>query len=301
MGEWLVALLTLTAMEIVLGIDNVIFIAIIVSKLPREWQARVRWVGIGLAALLRVGLILSIKWIMGLTFAVFTLTHVGIPEGWLKPNPASVSIEDEAEVKAIAAAHPEIADQSIRTYQRLKAEDHFRSVNDVTWRDLILLAGGLFLIGKSVYEIHDKLEARDHGTDGKAAGSLLFAIGQIIVIDLIFSLDSVITAIGMAQEVWIMITAMLIAVGVMVAFAGYVSDFVNRHPTVKMLALAFLILIGVMLVAEGFGQHIDKGYIYFAMAFAVGIEALNIRLRARQKVALHNMPELPPGETSLLN
>lgn len=294
MPDWLIPLLTLTAMEVVLGIDNVIFLAIIVSKLPPSQQARVKWIGIGLAALMRVGLILCIKWIMGLTFAVFTLTQLGVPESWLRPNPASLSIEDQEEAKQIAAAHPEMTSQSIEAFQQMKAEDHFNAINNVTWRDIILLAGGLFLIAKATYEIHDKLEAKEH-VAGRAASSVAFAIAQVVAIDLIFSLDSVITAIGMVREVWVMIVAMLTAVGVMIVFASPISAFVNRHPSMKMLALAFLILIGVMLVAEGFGQHLDKGYIYFAMAFSVTIEMFNIRMRSRQAVVLHNAPPLPPG------
>jgi predicted tellurium resistance membrane protein TerC len=282
MTEWLIALTTLTAMEIVLGVDNVVFLAIIVGRLPVAAQPRVRWIGIGLAAAMRIALILSITWIMGLTTPVFHWTSLGIPESWLKPNPATVSIEDEEEAKRLHAAYPGLTDQSLRSYQQLKAEERFREINGLTWRDVILLGGGLFLIFKSVMEIHAKLEAQKHDVVVAAKGvGYVGAIVQIILIDLVFSLDSVITAVGMVKEVAIMIIAMLLAVGIMVAFAGHISEYIERRPTMKILALAFLILIGVLLVADGFGQHLDRGYVYFAMAFAVGIEMLNQRLRPK--------------------
>ena len=252
-GEALVAFLTLSLLEIVLGIDNIVFIAILAGKLPKEQQAKARNIGLTLAMVTRVLLLLAIGWIMGLTATLFNLPFVG------------------GEAGAISG------------------------------RDLILFLGGLFLVGKATYEIHDKLEGPEHEphgaphaadgapTGGVAAGSAFSGIiMQILMLDLVFSLDSVITAVGMAQQVPVMIAAVVIAVAVMLMFAGRISDFVHRHPTIKMLALSFLILIGVMLVADAFGKHIPKGYIYFAMAFALGVEMLNLRLRKASKpVELH--------------
>jgi predicted tellurium resistance membrane protein TerC len=235
-----VSLLTLTAMEIVLGIDNIVFISILVGKLPQAQQKKARQLGLSLALLLRLGLLFTLSWIMRLTAPLFTLPLV---------------------------------DQAI------------------SGRDLILLGGGLFLIGKSAHEIHDKLEVvheespEVHKRTGARFGVILV---QILLLDIVFSLDSVITAVGMAQHVAIMVVAMVVAVGVMLVFAGAIGDFVNRHPSMKILALSFLLLIGVMLMAEGFEQHIGKGYIYFAMAFALGVELLNMRLRKKQQpVKLH--------------
>ena len=247
-GEWLVPLLTLTAMEIVLGIDNVIFIAILAGKLPAHQQASARRLGLGLALAMRLGLLFTLSKIMELEDPIFSLASLGVPESWVGHEGAEIS-----------------------------------------WRDIILLAGGLFLIGKSTFEIHDKLEGPHEKslTKGKAQfGLVLF---QILILDIVFSLDSVITAVGMARQIWVMVVAMVIAVGVMLIFAGKISDFVHRHPTLKILALSFLILIGVMLVAEGLGQHIGKGYIYFAMAFSLVIETLNMRVRAiTSPVELHD-------------
>ncbi len=235
-----ISVLTLTALEIVLGIDNVIFISILAGKLPAEQQEKARKLGLMLALVTRILLLLSLTWIMGLTAPLFKI--------------------------------PILA-------------------RDISGRDLVLLIGGLFLIWKSVKEVHEKLEADDgHATAGKAKVTFTGVIIQILLLDIVFSLDSVITAVGMANNIAVMITAVLIALGVMLAFAGAISDFVNRHPTVKMLALSFLILIGVTLVGEALGQHIPKGYIYFSMAFAFGVEMLNLRLKAKQKtkpVELH--------------
>jgi predicted tellurium resistance membrane protein TerC len=233
-----ISLLTLTALEIVLGIDNVIFISILAGKLPKEQQAKARQTGLMLALVTRILLLCSITWVMGLTRELFTLP---------------------------------VLDKGI------------------TGKSLILFAGGLFLIGKSVMEIHEKLEGADgHATSGGKAVSFRSVIIQILLLDIVFSLDSVITAVGMANRLWVMITAVIIALGVMLAFAGAFSDFVNKHPTLKMLALSFLILIGVMLVGDSLGHHIPKGYIYFSMAFAFGVEMLNLRLRAKSKpVELH--------------
>jgi predicted tellurium resistance membrane protein TerC len=229
---WIVPLLTLTLLEIVLGIDNVIFISILAGKLPKEQQAKARQTGLLLAFVTRVALLFSISWLMSLTKPLFTLPILD---------------------------HP------------------------LTGRDLILLLGGLFLIGKSVTEIHHKLEGDDGSANpaGGAKVSFNAVIAQILLLDIVFSLDSVITAVGMVKQLWIMITAVVVSLGVMLAFAGAISNFVNRHPTVKMLALSFLILIGVTLVGESLGQHIPKGYIYFSMAFAFLVEMLNLRLRTK--------------------
>jgi predicted tellurium resistance membrane protein TerC len=235
-----ISLLTLTALEIVLGIDNIIFISILAGKLPAEQQERARKLGLTLALVTRVLLLLSLTWIMGLTKPLFTLP---------------------------------ILDK------------------EISGRDLVLLLGGLFLIWKSVKEVHEKLEDADgHATAGAGRATFANVIVQILILDVVFSLDSVITAVGMANEIGVMVAAVVIALGVMLVFAKAISDFVNRHPTLKMLALSFLILIGVALVGEGIGHHIPKGYIYFSMAFAFAVELLNLRLSAKRKakpVELH--------------
>jgi predicted tellurium resistance membrane protein TerC len=234
-----ISLVTLTALEIVLGIDNIIFISILAGKLPKEQQAKARQTGLMLALVTRIALLCSISWVMGLTKVLFKMPIVNV---------------------------------------------------DVTGKSLILLIGGLFLIWKSTHEIHEKLEGDDgHVTESRKVASFKAAIVQILLLDIVFSLDSVITAVGMVKEIWVMITAVVLALGVMLAFAGRISDFVNRHPTLKMLALSFLILIGVMLVAESLDHHIPKGYIYFAMAFAFGVEILNLRVRGKKTnpVELH--------------
>ncbi|MCC6409067.1 MAG: TerC family protein [Planctomycetes bacterium] len=234
-SENLIALLTLTALEIVLGIDNVVFISILVGKLPPEKRDSARKIGLGLAMVTRILLLLSLSWVMQLKNELFSLV-----------------------------GHP------------------------VSGRDLILLIGGLFLLGKSTFEIHDKLEgAGAHGSKGAAASSFGSILIQIAILDIVFSLDSVITAVGMAQHVGVMIAAVVAAVIVMMVFSGKISDFIDRHPTMKMLALSFLLLIGVMLVAEGWGKHIEKGYVYFAMAFSVFVEFLNLKLRKSVPVELH--------------
>jgi predicted tellurium resistance membrane protein TerC len=232
----LVALLTLSAMEIVLGIDNVVFIAILTGKLPAARQVTARRVGLVLALVIRIGLLFVISWIMGLTKPFFTVV-----------------------------GHP------------------------FSGRDLILLGGGLFLIFKATWEIYDKLEAEHAPEDAvRARSTFALVLVQILLLDIVFSLDSVITAVGMADQISIMVIAMVIAMLVMLVSAGAVSGFVERHPSVKILALSFLLLIGVMLVAEGMGQHVSKGYIYFAMAFSLFVELLNMRYRkSRRPVALH--------------
>jgi predicted tellurium resistance membrane protein TerC len=221
-----IALATLTALEIVLGIDNVVFISILAGRLPREEQAKARRVGLLLAMLMRVGLLLSLSWIIRLTAPLFPLLG-----------------------------------------------------QEISGRDLILLGGGLFLLAKSTHEIHQKLEGDEGSASARVSPAFWSVIVQILLLDVVFSLDSVITAVGMAQQIAVMIVAVVVAVGFMLVFAGPISTFVERHPTVKMLALSFLILIGVTLIAEGFDRHIPKGYIYFAMAFSVFVETLNLRLR----------------------
>ncbi|MGE3804200.1 MAG: TerC family protein [Gemmataceae bacterium] len=243
--EWIVPLLTLTLMEIVLGIDNVIFIAILVGKLPREQQARARTLGLGLALGTRLLLLFSISWVMQLTTGLFHWTDLGVPASWLG----------------------------------IPGSEAFEELNVVSWRDVILIVGGLFLIGKSTYEIHDKLEGSEEKPSISMAGRFGMVLVQIAILDIIFSLDSVITAVGMARDLWVMVVAMVIAVGVMLFFAGAIGDFVGRHPTLKILALSFLILIGVMLVSEGVGKHIERGYIYFAMSFSLVVELINLKLR----------------------
>lgn len=238
MMDWLtdpqvwISLLTLTGLEIVLGIDNVIFISILAGKLPREQQAKARQLGMSLALITRILLLCCISWLMGLTKVLFVLPVMHV---------------------------------------------------DITGKSVILFAGGLFLIGKSVVEVHEKLEGGgDHG-EARKPSSFAAAIVQILLLDIVFSLDSVITAVGMANHLGVMIAAVVVALGVMLMFAGVIGDFVNRHPTLKMLALSFLILIGVALVGEALEQHIPKGYIYFSMAFAFGVEMLNLRVRSKAR------------------
>jgi predicted tellurium resistance membrane protein TerC len=239
--EWLlnpdtwIALVTLTALEIVLGIDNIVFITILAGKLPPEQQGRARQVGLLLAMGTRVLLLLSISWLITLTAPLFAV--VG---------------------------------------------------QEISGRDLILIGGGLFLLAKATFEIHEKLEAQEGHARARVLASFTAVIVQIILLDIVFSLDSVITAIGMANEIGVMITAVVVAVGVMLVAAAPIGAFVEQHPTVKMLALSFLLLIGMSLVAEGFDHHIPKGYIYFAMGFSVFVEALNLAARRRaEPVHLH--------------
>ncbi len=238
--EALIALATLTVLEIVLGIDNIVFISILSSKLPQGQQARARLIGLVLAMFGRIVLLLSLAWIMRLTAPLF-----------------------------------EVFDQAI------------------SGRDVILILGGLFLLGKSTHEIHNKLEGEhdEHGRE-RAAASFTSVIIQIILLDVVFSLDSVITAVGMAEDLGVMITAIVIAIGVMMVSASSISRFIEAHPTVKMLALSFLLLIGVALVAEGLDQHIPKGYIYFAMAFSVFVEMLNLRAKKVEQPLALRKPRL---------
>jgi predicted tellurium resistance membrane protein TerC len=240
-----IALLTLTVLEIVLGIDNIIFISILAGKLPAEQQKRARNVGLMLAMGMRILLLLSLSWIIRLTAPLFTI-----------------------------AGH------------------------EISGRDLILMGGGLFLLAKATHEIHDRLEGEEGHVTAKIAPSFAAVITQILLLDIVFSLDSVITAVGMAQQLAVMIIAVVISVGIMLVSAGSIGDFVNRHPTVKMLALSFLLLIGMSLVAEGLEFHIPKGYIYFAMGFSVFVEVLNIQFRRKTKpVQLHD-PYHPADEAA---
>jgi predicted tellurium resistance membrane protein TerC len=233
--EGWISLATLSAMEIVLGIDNVIFISILAGKLPKSEQPRARSMGLTLALGTRLALLFAISWMMGLTRPLFTVLS--------------------------------------QTF---------------SGRDLILLGGGLFLVGKAVFEIHEKLEVvPEHEGPRRGGASLPIVLAQIAVLDIVFSLDSVITAVGMAPSLVIMVVAMVIAVGVMLLFAGAVGSFVEQHPTMKILALSFLLLIGVVLIADGLGQHISKGTIYFAMAFALGVEVINMRMRRAQSAPVH--------------
>lgn len=243
MTEALIALVALTTMEIVLGIDNVVFIAVLSGRLPAHQQAQARRLGLGLAMVMRILLLLAISWIMKLDDPLFTLEGLGLT-------------------------------------RLLSFVDLHEEVNEVSIKDLILLGGGLFLIAKSVHEIHIKIEGADH-KQAKEAASLGSVIAQVVVLDLVFSLDSVITAVGMANDIPVMVVAMTIAMIVMLFSMGTVAGFVEGHPSVKILALAFLLLIGVMLMAEGLGQHVSKGYIYFAMAFSLFVELLNLRYRKK--------------------
>ena len=232
-----IALATLLALEIVLGVDNVVFISILAGKLPADQRQRARTLGLALALITRILLLLSLSWIIKLTAPLFAV--IG---------------------------------------------------HDVSGRDLILIIGGLFLIGKSTHEMHQRLEGEEGESSSRVAPSFPAVIVQILLLDIVFSLDSVITAVGMVDQLSIMIAAVILALVVMLAFAGTISGFVEKHPTVKMLALAFLLLIGTTLIAEGLGQHISKGYIYFAMAFSLFVEVLNLRARgkATDRVTLHH-------------
>ncbi|KYG77806.1 MULTISPECIES: TerC family protein [Roseivirga] len=225
-SEGIIALLTLTFLEIVLGVDNIIFISIISNRLPEKQQSKARNLGLALALIMRVGLLLGISWIIGFTEPLFTMF------------------------------------------------DH-----DVSIKDLILMIGGLFLIGKSTTEIHESLEVQEHESKTKVVATMGKVILQIVALDVVFSFDSILTAVGLTEHILIMIVAVTIAMIVMMTFAGKISAFINKHPTLQMLAMSFLILIGFMLVLEGLGKHIEKGYIYFAVFFSLTVEILNMRRR----------------------
>ena len=282
--EWLIALITLSAMEIVLGIDNIIFISILCGRLPEQQRAKARRIGLMAALGTRILLLLSLSVVLKLTTPVFYLSDLGVPT---------------AVIEALDA-HPPAAEhggehgesQEAENAQPAANEQQVSEIDAVSWKDIILLLGGMFLIGKSVLEIHHKLDQVGHHVETTTeVASFAGVISQIALLDIIFSLDSVITAVGMANQIWVMIVAVIIAMLVMLAFAGAISDFVDRNPTIKILALSFLILIGVMLVAEGAGTHFNKGYIYFAMTFSLIVEMLNLKLRADR--ILPPKPESP--------
>jgi predicted tellurium resistance membrane protein TerC len=241
-----VALATLTVLEVVLGIDNVVFISILAGKLPRDQQNKARRVGLGLAMIMRILLLLSLTWIIKLTAPLFTVLG-----------------------------------------------------EEISGRDLVLIIGGLFLLFKSTREIHERLEGEEGHGSARVAPSLVSVLIQIMLLDIVFSLDSVITAVGMAEDLGVMVTAVVIAVGFMMLFSRPISGFVDEHPTIKMLALSFLLLIGMALIAEGLDLHIPKGYIYFAMAFSVGVALLNLRMRRRAKDAVKlRQPYVPGGDAA---
>ena len=249
--EWLtdpqiwIALATLTVLEVVLGIDNIVFIAILAGKLPEDERGRARTIGLALAMVMRIGLLLGLAWMVRLTEPLFVALG-----------------------------------------------------NEISGRDLILIVGGLFLLAKSTHEIHNKLEGVTGGKSARVAPSLASVLFQIVLLDLVFSLDSVITAVGMVREVPVMVAAIVIAVIVMLVFVRPIGDFVEGHPTIKMLALSFLLLIGMALIADGLDRHIPKGYIYFAMGFSIFVEMLNLRMkRAKEPVELREpyVSERPAG------
>jgi predicted tellurium resistance membrane protein TerC len=243
-----IALLTLTSLEIVLGIDNIIFISILAGKLPKDQQDRARFLGLSVALISRLVLLASLAWMMNLTRPLFEVVN-----------------------------------------------------QEISGRDLILIIGGLFLLAKSTHEIHSRLEGEEEHAGNRAAATLTSVLIQIMLLDIVFSLDSVITAVGMVDELPIMVVAVVIAVAIMMLAAGPISRFVDQHPTVKMLALSFLLLVGTALVAEGFDQHIPRGYIYFAMAFSVLVEMLNLKAgRSGSKpLQLRNTPSQPEAERTL--
>jgi predicted tellurium resistance membrane protein TerC len=249
--EWLgdpqiwIAFLTLAALEIVLGIDNIVFISILVGKLPPHQQPGAYRIGLGLAMVMRILLLLSLSWIMGLTKPLFTVPLVGA---------------------------------------------------ELSGRDLVLIIGGLFLVAKSTHEIHDKLEGHEGEKSARVAASYGAVLAQIMALDIVFSLDSVITAVGMVQQVGVMIAAVVVAVLVMMAFAKSIGDFVAQRPTIKMLALSFLLAIGVMLMADGFGHHVPKGYLYFAMAFSLFVEMLNLKAGHREAPVHLRQAYVPEAE-----
>jgi predicted tellurium resistance membrane protein TerC len=238
-----IAFATLTMLELVLGIDNIIFISILVDKLPKEKRELARRIGLFMAMFMRIGLLLVLAWIVGLVAPLFTVLS-----------------------------------------------------QEISGRDLILILGGMFLIWKSTSEIHQSLEGEESHASAKVKASFAAIILQIMIVDLVFSLDSIITAVGMVDDVRVMIAAVVASVGLMMLFAGPIGRFVSDHPTIKMLALSFLVVVGVVLIAEGFDHHVPKGYVYFAMAFSLGVEMLNIRMRKRAKHAVQLREPGIPGE-----
>lgn len=267
-----IALLTLTVLEIVLGIDNIIFISILSNKLPTpSQQALARNLGLAVALVTRILLLLSLSWLIGLTKPLVTLPV---------PDPAYIEFSSAEHGSSHAVGHESASETPHDTPEEEKAPVPRLGISG---RDLILLVGGLFLLAKATFEIHEKLEGEEGHAVKQANVSLVAVIIQIGLLDIVFSLDSVITAVGMVDTLWVMIAAVIIAVGVMLLAAKSISDFVEKHPTVKMLALSFLLLIGTSLVAESLHFHIPKGYIYFAMGFSVLVEMLNLRMRTANK------------------
>lgn len=240
-----IAFATLTALELVLGIDNIIFISILVDKLPEKQRELARRLGLGMAMFMRIGLLLVLAWIIGLTAPLFT-----------------------------------VLDQ------------------DISGRDLILIGGGLFLLWKSTSEIHQSLEGEEGHSSSVVKATFTAVILQIMVVDLVFSLDSIITAVGMVESIAVMVAAVVASVGLMMLFAGTIGRFVSNHPSIKMLALSFLVAVGVVLIAEGFGHHVPKGYIYFAMAFSLAVEMLNIRMQRRRAATVHLHTAYAPEKRS---
>ena len=238
-----IAFATLTALELVLGIDNIIFISILVDKLPPAQRERARKIGLFMAMFMRIGLLMVLAWIVGLVAPLFSVFGKGI-----------------------------------------------------SGRDLILILGGLFLIWKSTGEIHQSLEGEEAQSESAVTATFAAVILQIMIVDLVFSLDSIITAVGMVDDLPVMIAAVIVSVGLMMLFAGPIGRFVSDHPTIKMLALAFLVVVGVVLVAEGFGHHVPKGYVYFGMAFSLGVEMLNINMRKRSKKPVQLHSQRIPGD-----
>ncbi len=257
--EIAIALFALTLMEIVLGIDNIVFITIVSGRLPETQQPLARRLGLLVALVSRLALLFVLSYVVNhLTSSLFLLTDYGVPEALV---------------------------------ERLGGHEHadaggFAESNGVSWKDLILIGGGLFLIGKSVHEIHDQMNHEPVAVQKSGKAAFASVLVQIMILDIVFSLDSVITAVGMVKEFWVMATAIVLAIAVMLVFSESISRFVKTHPTLKMLALSFLILIGVMLTAEGIGAHLDKGYVYFAMCFALLMEFLNIKVRKKHDLAV---------------
>ncbi|MBC8352129.1 MAG: TerC family protein [Planctomycetes bacterium] len=279
--EFLIALLALSAMEIVLGIDNIVFIAIVTSRLPAAQQPKARKIGLLMAMVMRIALLFTISLILQADEPFYDLTDLGFPKDeWISTAQAEI---DSLPLEGSHEAHD-------THEQRFRLTIWIHTVEEmagVSWKDIILFAGGLFLIQSSIREIHEAFHDGSEHQTTKAATSFGAAIATITGMDIVFSIDSVVTAVGMVEAegekyvagLSVMITAIVLSVGVMMIFAEPVSKFVEQNPTLKMLALSFLILIGVMLVAEGIGTHFDKGYIYFAMAFAIAVEVLNLRIR----------------------
>ncbi len=265
--ENLFALLALAVMEIILGIDNLVYISIVSGKLPKEQQPMARRIGLLLALVTRIGLLFVLFWVVNqLKSSLFELTAWGFPESWLN---------------AMTGYDPQEAPKQFK--------HTFEEINQVSVRDLVLFGGGLFLVRQSIKEMHEQMGHDPNQDVRPVTAGFVHVVTQIAIMDIVFSLDSVITAVGMVDELWVMVAAIVAAVIVMLIFSETVSKFVEDNPTVKMLALSFLILIGVMLIAEGVGAHLDKGYVYFAMAFALIVEFLNLRTRRQQKTAVANL------------